>query len=182
MEMPPLDDSYFNWLYSQVGSVENENQNRSYWKLLKILFTKEFTWSIDRDENRAIDGMNLRLEFGRDTKANLLSEDGWLTQPCSMLEMLVALSFKLAFQDLESRPIEVWFWELIQNLGLVEYNDAVMTTQNTRRVKVILDRVINRRYSASGDGGLFPLDHTNDQDQRETELWYQAEAYLMERV
>ena len=62
----PLDEAYFTWLYSQVGSVKNRNRAKTYWKLLRILHGKEFTWTnIEKDANRAKDGMNLRRDFLR---------------------------------------------------------------------------------------------------------------------
>jgi hypothetical protein len=40
---------------------------------------------------------------------------------------------------------------------------------------------VNREYDPDGRGGLFPLDGTHA-NQREVELWYQMQAYIIERM
>jgi hypothetical protein len=179
----PLDEAYFVWLYSQVGSVLNRNRSKTYWKLLKLLHEKEFTWSdIEKDENRAQDGKDLRLEFMRSENVQIDSDEmrlGWTDLPSSFLELLIALSIKLSEQG-GNRPAD-WFWEMIQNLGMTECTDAAPAEEVI--ISHILDKVMNRDYSPNGAGGLFPLqDMSKHQDQRDVELWYQAQAYLLERL
>jgi hypothetical protein len=177
----PLDDEYFEWLYSHVGSVELKNRTKTYWKLLKLFYTKEFTWdeeNIPRDENRAEDGKALRLEFVNERKirktANVKS---WMQEPCSVLEMMIALAWKMEFDG--GRTQAEWFWEMIANLGLIDCTDAAKSEDIV--VNIVLDKLINRQYGESGAGGLFPL-HEYDTDQREVELYYQLESYLLERA
>jgi hypothetical protein len=93
-----------------------------------------------------------------------------------MLEMLVGLSRRLSIQG-GGEPRE-WFWHLIENLELEEYNDETPIPQ--REVDEVLERVIWRLYKKNGRGGLFPLRRTTD-DQRRVELWRQLNAYLLER-
>lgn len=176
----PLDEAYLIWLYSQVGSVKNRNRSKTYWKLLRLLYCKEFTWNeIDRDQNRAQDGKDLRHEFLRETDTVVLdTDDGWMEMGCSMLELLIALSRKLAFEADDGNAAD-WFWQLIDNMGLCECTDA--NPPDEIIVDRILNKIINRDYSPNGAGGLFPLDNT-EEDQREVELWYQANAYLLERL
>ena len=170
---PPLDELYFRWLYSQVGSVEATNRSKTYWKLLKQLHIKEFVWIVPNDDNRAEDGRDLRLEF-LDEEGVTPSSD-WLRLGCSMFELLVGLSRRLSFQaDGEPRG---WFWHLMDNLGLRIYSDAKIVS--TDRIDEILERVIWRTYESDGTGGLFPLKYPA-KDQREVELWYQLSAYLLE--
>jgi hypothetical protein len=175
----PLDEAYFVWLYSQVGSVQNRNRSKTYWTLLRLLHEKKFTWTkkFDKDGNRAQDGKNLRREFLRTTGTALNKiDDGWMDLDCSMLELFVALSWKLAFEG-EGEPHE-WFWVLIDNIGLTECNDA--NPPEKVIIDEILDKVIYREYARNGAGGLFPLQRTKE-DQRGVELWYQMQAYLLER-
>lgn len=177
----PLEEQYFRWLYSQVGLVKNRNLRTSYFELLRLLHTKEFTWGHPRDENRAQDGKDLRLHFLEETDAN--AAPGWLEEPCDMLELLITLARKLEFQDLEGGSCKDWFWHLLQNIGVNEYNDAVWGPGCEEYIHDVLDRVIQREYSPRGEGGLFPLDSPLVQDdQREIELWYQLSAYLLERA
>lgn len=174
----PLDEAYFVWLYSQVGSVKNRNRSKTYWKLMRLLHQKEFTWSnIEMDENRAHDGRDLRRTF-LDETGEVCDELSWMDMGCSMLELLVVLSGKLAWED-DGMDQTGWFWQLIENLGLIECTDAY--PPDPRIIDEILDKVIERDYASNGAGGLFPLSHSHE-DQRDVELWYQAQAYLLERL
>lgn len=176
----PLDEAYLIWLYSQVGEVDNKNRAKTYWKLMRMLYEKEFTWKIPKDENRAQDGKDLRREFLRDTKTVLHSDRDidWLEMPASFLEVLVALSWKLAFDGGGEQHER--FWELIGNLGLIGCTDAHPPEDVI--VDHILNKVMDRDYGTNGAGGLFPLQRNEKtNDQRKVELYYQAQAYLLER-
>lgn len=172
----PLDEQYFTWLYSQVGSVRLRNRNRTHWSLLKQLYETEFVWFVPNDDNRVEDGRDLRLEFLDSEGIDKASSD-WLHMGCSMLEMLIGLSRRLAFED-DGEP-RSWFWHLIDTLELTEYNDNNYDYLVAQHVEETLHRVIYRRYRADGVGGLFPLRHA-EEDQRNVELWYQMSAYLLE--
>lgn len=170
-----LDARYLDWLYRNIGPVQNRNPARSYWLLAVALYQKEFTWFIPNDDNRVEDGRELRELF--------IEEDGtegdklWLDEGCSVLEMLIALSRRLAFETSED-PTE-WFWVLADNLELRPYVDEEFSDDFQVDVDIILDRLINRTYKTNGRGGLFPL-RKPELDQREIEIWYQMAAYLME--
>lgn len=172
----PLDELYFLWLCDQVGTAHHRNDpSTAYYKLLKLLHCKEFVWFIPNDDNRAEDGRDLRKEFSEHEQIQIL-EPGWMKLSCDMLELLIALSRRLAFEaDGEPRA---WFWEMINNLGLYEYRDGKRLPLN--KIDEILDQVIWRTYEPDGAGGLFPLREARE-DQREVELWYQMSAYLLER-
>lgn len=179
MSGAPLDELYFVWLYSQVGSVEIRDPSRTYWSIIKRLYTKEFVWFVPNDDNRSEDGKDLRREFLREERPILVRQAGkneWLRMGCSVLEMMVGLSRRLAFEaDREPRD---WFWEMLDNLKLSSYRDSDRIPED--RVDEILDRLIFRTYRSDGVGGLFPLDDPHE-DQREVEIWYQLSAYLLER-
>lgn len=171
-----LDEQYFTWLYSQVGSVKLRNRSRTHWSLARQMHRKEFIWLIPNDDNRVEDGKDLRYEFLEACEIYETDPD-WLGLGCSMLEMMIALSRRLSFEaDGEPR---VWFWHLIEMLDLEQYNDRNFDRLAEQRVDEALDQVIWRTYSPNGRGGLFPLNHAT-RDQREVELWYQLNAYLLE--
>lgn len=173
----PLDETYFVWLYSQVGSVKLRNRSKTYWTLLRFFYQKEFTWDrIERDGNRAQDGKDLRHEFLRET-GTPMDEEGWLEMGCSFLELLIALAFKLQWDG--GGECGYWFWLMVQNLGLEECTDAYPPDEKI--VDNILLKVTNRDYAYNGAGGLFPLMNPAE-DQRDVELWYQLQAYLLERL
>lgn len=176
----PLDEQYLEWLYSQVASTRLKNPARTYWSLLEKLFTKEFIWLIPNDDNRVEDGRDLRYEFINEVlevDRNEVDQD-WLSLGCSVLEMLVGLSRRLAFQD-EGQPRD-WFWHMLDNLDLRKYSDANFNPDVEDDIDDVLDTIVWRTYHFDGRGGLFPLREAA-QDQREIELWYQASAYLIER-
>lgn len=182
-DVPPLDQLYFEWLYSQVSPDDEEDPRKTHWKLLELLHRKEFVWDqIERDENRAEDGKAERMEFLRNTRTKISNraESVWMEEPCSVLEMLVALAFRMAFQSIDDAHTPVfWFWEMMENLDLAKCTDADPIDEMT--FHIIIERVLNREYGTKGAGGLFPLNHTK-QNQQDVELWYQAEAYLLEHI
>lgn len=171
----PLDELYFQWLYRQVGKGGN-NRNKTTWKPLRQLYQKEFVWLTPNDDNRVADGVDLRWEF---VNYSQLSEVDarWMGMGCSVLEMLVGLSRRLAFQT--SQKPEHWFWVLMANLGLSHYCDSNYDG-SFADIDEVLEALIYRNYSPSGRGGLFPLRHP-DEDQRGVEIWYQMAAYLYEQ-
>ena len=177
----PLDELYLEWLYSQVGDPDIDDPTRTYWKILRQLYTKEFVWIIPNDDNRIADGKDLRYEFVDQTGLNDVDLE-WIHLGCSMLELLVGLSRRFSFEaDGEPRD---WFWHLMANLGLKRYTDYRYTQRESHIYKVvdfILDRVIWRTYDPTGKGGIFPLKDARE-DQTRVELWYQLSAYVLERT
>ena len=170
----PLDELYFVWLYAQVGDPELKSPSRTYWKILKQLYTKEFVWIVPNDDNRIEDGKDLRIEFVDQSELENVDSD-WMKLGCSMLELLVALSRRLAF-ECEGEPRD-WFWHLMNNLGLRHFNDRSKLSKNY--IDSVLDQVIWRTYNHDGKGGLFPLINSQE-DQRGVEICYQLNAYILE--
>jgi hypothetical protein len=170
----PLDELYFRWLGRLVADPDVVNPYATHWRLLKLLYEKEFVWSVYKDGNRGEDGKDLRYEFIHSTGLRHVDQ-GWMTLGCSMLEMLIALSRKIAF-NAEGLP-RGWFWQMLDNAGLNGFNDRKRYSDED--VDDILERIIWRTYEYSGDGGLFPLKCAGD-DQRRVELWYQMNAYINE--
>lgn len=164
-----LENKYFEWLYSKI-----ELPHRPYWSLARKLHKKEFVWLVANDDNRVEDGRELRYVFSYETGTMLTP--AWHSFGVSMLEVLIALSERLAF--LAERTPREWFWELMANLDLEQFSDERYTKRKEREIDRILDRVIWRTYSYSGEGGLFPLEFPT-QDQRKVELWYQMNAYIV---
>lgn len=175
----PLDELYFTWLYSQVGVVDSKDPSASYWKLLKLFYTKEFVWFVPNDDNRANDGRDLRMEFLNQehiSRREVDREDPhWLRLSCDMLELFIGMSRRLAFEG-DGHPRD-WFWVMIENLNLHHHRDGKRWTK--AGVDQILDRVIWRTYDFDGNGGIFPLRYPT-RDQRKVELGYQMSLYLLE--
>ena len=174
-----LNERYLNWLISRVEPVTNFNPARSHWLMCSELDRFEFTWFIPNDDNRLYDGLDLRQEFIDESEGGNVP-GAWLSQPCSFLEMIIALARRLAF---ESSPLETdyWFWRMMENLDLRRYIDESFDDDARFTVQDAVGRVIERQYNADGRGGLFPLNHPG-KDQREVEIWYQSQQYLMENI
>lgn len=171
----PVDELYFRWLYKLVGSVTEKNPARSYWSLLRQLYTTEFVWFVPNDHNRAEDGRDLRLRFVH--YSGVSPDREWMDLGCSMLEMLVALSYRVS--DETGHKMKGWFWRFLENLELAELSDANYGELTEEAVSEVVNQVIWRQYDPDGLGGLFPLEHPKE-DQREVELWYQMCAYLLD--
>lgn len=172
----PLDELYFEWLYSQVAEVEAADPSLTYWKLLKKLFTREAFSLVPNDDNRLEDGKKLRFEFLRENRIGTSNYE-WADLGCSVFELMVGLSRRLSFEA-EGAP-HYWFWKMIENLKLLPYSDNRPFPEDL--VDDIIDVLLNRTYKKNGRGGLFPLRHTTN-NQREIELWYQMAEYVQEQL
>lgn len=167
-------NGYFNWLVSLVVGTRF-GKGISFNKLLMRLHDTEFTFLIPRDANRADDGINLRWRYAvRHGHRNIQCLDG----PCSVLEMMVALSIRCE-ENIMDDPIigdrtGQWFWGMITNLGLGSMRDDIFDRDY---VDQILMRFLNRDYDPDGRGGLFTVRNC-DRDLRDVEIWYQLCWYL----
>ena len=165
---------YFNWLSDLV-------HRNDFNKLLRRLHDVYFRYSIERDRNRAKDGEGLRYRFaisrGYDCSNAIIDI---LSGPCSVLEMMVALSIRCE-EDFTDNPhlgnrTSQWFWAMIVNLGL-----GSMTDNRIRYnyVDDVLERFLDRDYEPNGKGGLFTVKNSIA-DMRDVEIWYQLCWYLNE--
>jgi hypothetical protein len=175
-----LDEAYFDWLYAQVGLGKRVKLSQSYRLLLRALFTKEFIWLVPNDDNRIADGKDLRFEFleTRGIPGSRISdqEGNWTEMGCSMLELFIGLAHRCSFETDE--PFEPWFWQILKNIEIDGFNDA--RPFDKELVDAKLDAVIWRTFDKSGNGSIFPLHDTN-QNQRKIELWYLLSQYILER-
>lgn len=177
--MEDFENAYRNWL---LGLVDGGSHSI----LFDVLYDTEFEWDPDipRDSGRASDGRYLRLRFAEEEGIEM--RDEWLAWPCSFLEFLISLAIVIE-EDIMYDPSEPdrtpdWFWLMMRNAGLDMYTDANMLEGGTMALGMVhekVERILRRRYSPSGDGGLFPLKHPQ-MDQRKVEIWYQANAYFIE--
>lgn len=168
-------DDYFQWLIEQIKAHSQRRCN--YLSLLKTLFETDFIYIIERDKNRAGDGVDLREEYMGDVEYDWYYED--YKHPCSVLEMLVALSLRCERTitgEVDNDHPEKMFWLMIDNLGLGNMTDDVFDIRETRQ---ILNRWLTRKYKRDGRGGLFPL-RKPFEDQRKLDIWSQLLSYVNE--
>lgn len=171
MSSNALDDQYLDWLYAMVG-LQEENVRHN--KLLNQLFSREFVIMIPNDDNRCKDGLALRQDFIKSPGRLVRIDRQWLGMGCSVLELMIGVARHLSFEA--EGEVGEWFWHLIENLGLTRYNDH---RWHAGRIDQIVERLVWRQYSHNGNGGLFPLKNPHE-DQRQVEIWFQMEAYILE--
>lgn len=169
-----VESNYYSWLCEKV------DPDGIYSKLLSQLYWSEkFKPLIERDENRAADGINLRYRYAVEMNipyaiiANEIDH-----KDCSVLEMMIALAVKCEEEitynyELGDRT-EKWFWNMIKSLGLYEYDDW---HYNSIEVNHIITNFVSRKYSPDGRGGLFTINNYPG-DLRTVEIWYQMCWYL----
>jgi hypothetical protein len=165
--MTKTDYDYYEWLVSQIETPGD----RSYRGLFERMHNFEFVWTVPHDDNRVQDARDLRLEFldGRASKLRLES--------ATLLEILVSLSRRVAFTC--GGDDQKWAWKLLKNLRLNKMSDP-LTDAQAKKIDDILYALVWRTYDRSGQGGFFPLKNSLD-DQTKVEIWYQLNAYALER-
>jgi hypothetical protein len=164
-----IDELYFSWLVDGILLPES----KPYYELLSLLHNSEFVWLLSGDDNRAEDGLNLRYEFINYNQEEV--DQMWLSERCSLLELLVSFSNHAQFQTgINARD---WFWEFVSNLDLLKYSDDNF---NFDAVSDKLYDFVWRTYHYDGTGGILPIKEPQE-DQREIELWYQLSKYISEK-
>lgn len=178
MTKTELDQAYFDWMCAKVGSPK---RGGTYQRLLHFLHEVTFDYTIEMDDNRAVDGIDFRYQFGYENNipdaviASLLDD-----RPCSILEMMVALAFRCEWHIIHDPDVgdrTGWmFWGMVDSLGLLGMDD---TAFDLRTVNAVIYRFLNRRYEPNGAGGLFTLKDP-PRDMRNVEIWKQMSFYLNE--
>lgn len=173
------DEHYLHWLCEHIDNDTLPSTEDRYSLLAEQMHNTEFSWVIDKDENRAETGKYFRVIYANEFGIGINDIPDY---PCSFLEMILGLCQEAAYlSDLEYKnSISTWFMVLIDNIGLIGFDDDRYTTDNMSSdiVDDILEDVMNRKYNSNGVGGFFPMPGT-DEDQPEVELWYQLNEYIM---
>ena len=175
MILDKVQNDYFEWLYN-IACKDRYAKTISYRKLLMLLHSTEFRYSIAFDSNREEDGVALRFRFS--LEYDIPDVDNYLDSPCSVLEMLIALSLRCEENIMDDPAIgnrtQQWFWKMIANLGLGGMTDSQF---DRRVVEDILDRFMDRAYEPDGEGSLFKIRHCDD-DLRDVDIWTQLCWYI----
>lgn len=167
-------NSYFEWLY-QIVSDGRYSKELSYRKLLSRLHDIEFTYIIQKDKNRAADGVDLRCRFAQECSNNKREYNNILCvlneKPCSVLEMMTGLAIRCEETIMDDPSIGnrtgQWFWGMIANLGLGHVTDS---RYEEATVDEVVNRFLKREYCPNGKGGLFTVRNCT-YDLRDVEIW-----------
>lgn len=170
-----VDDRYFNWLVNIISSEELMETNS---KLLSTLHHVEFKCE-DMDMNMREHGIELRKEFAMWLDLSNRAYSYLMTRPCSVLEMLVALSKKM--EDIMHNTTYgdrtwLWFWGMISNLQL---KNCIDYRYNEREVLDKLIIFMSRNYEKDGFGGLFCVENA-EYDMTKLSIWQQMNYFLKE--
>lgn len=183
MNKSELKSTYFEWMTRLVFDDSHIN-GLNYSKLLSYLHSIEFTYVIERDENRAQDGIDLRYKFGYEHELDITTVEDYLdNQPCSVLEMMVALANRCEETIMDNpklgRRQGRWFIEMLRSLGLANMTNYAWFGEEY--VDKVVDVFLNRRYKPNGEGGLFTISNCQT-DLRNVEIWYQMCWYIDEVI
>ena len=167
--MDDIRSQYFNWLLSIVNLP-------NHYRVLEKLFNTEFVWYIPFDANRAEDGIYLRYRFGRacNSPDPVICSELDLGVPCSILEMMVALSFRMESEYMASEHanrVGHWFWNMVDSMGLIDCKDPKLFE------KILCD-FNSRNYFENGKGGLFYIPGAA-RDMRRVSIWDQMNAWII---
>ena len=173
-----LNNEYFEWIYKLVCG-DQEVRGPSYRKLLYFLHDTEFTYLLDMDGNRAVDGVDFRYRFGYEKGYSNNDIGRYLdTRPCSVLEMMVSLALRVEEHIMDNPDYGdrtgQWFWNMVVSLGLGSMSDSRF---DRRHAEEIIFKFLNREYDYDGAGGLFTIPEST-RDMRTAEIWYQTMWYL----
>lgn len=167
---------YILWLGEQI-KLDEKDECGGYNFLIKALYRKEFYWTNDMDENRSDEGKALREIFAEDCGLDYIPDE--INGACTVLEMMIGLSKRwngeVSLTEEEDRSDE-YFWQMISNLGLEGCTDDKFDPDMVREK---LDILLDRDYPDNGEGSLFPLERSKE-SQKNIEIWYQLQNYLME--
>ena len=169
MTTTQVDHEYYIWLIKKVH-IPN---GKSYLDLFERMHNMEFVWTVPNDDNRVQDGLDLRHEFLEMRGGGEINLGG-----ATCLEVLIALSRRMAFIADGGHRSSQWAWTLLKNLRLYKFSDP-LTPEKAARVDTILYDLVWRNYSPDGRGGFFPLQNP-DVDQTKIEIWHQLNAYVSE--
>ena len=171
-----LNNRYFKWMCNLVSDFKLKNA--SYKKLLAHLHRIEFYYILPMDENRLVDGVYFRRRFLYEEGIDIPLEDEFFEEPCSVLEMMIALAYRCEEQIMTNDTVGdrtgQWFWNMIVNLGLGPMNDLNF---DIRVVDDIIERFLERDYEPNGKGGLIFLPNC-PHDLRDVDIWTQMMWYL----
>lgn len=172
-EKDNLENEYFEWMYHLVCSNDLYNKLR-YRKLLYFLHSVTFYPLLDMDDNRRIDGIDFRYRFGYENGySNEYIKENLDTRDCSVLEMMIALAFRVEEEITDNylygNRTGQWFWNMIVSLGLGQMDDKRFDLDYCKNV---INTFLQRHYQPNGKGGLFTIDNPI-KNLNEVDIWCQ---------
>ena len=162
-----IEDAYFGWLCEQVDGVE-------YHDLMLKLYSTPFIWSYPLDQNREVDGFELRFHFAESSNLDpMFVACAFQAKPCCILEMMVALANRMESEYMASEHanrVGHWFWNMVDSLGLLDCDITL--------VDIILNDFNRHNYYENGKGSLFYIPGA-PKDMRTLSIWDQMNLWII---
>lgn len=157
---------YFVWLAAWVN--DREHNSSDYTEVLWKLYDTKFIVSMEKDQNRVDDALDFRTRF----------VPFRLDFHVSILEIMISMAARIEDTIMKNTSEEdrtsVWFWDMMNSLGLANQTDILYDEQY---VLEVLHDFNNRKYERNGVGSLF-VTRDKSKDMRKMELWFQMHEYL----
>ena len=192
-----IEQIYFNWLYDSMNG--GRIQVYTYKDLFAELYSTKFRAMLDKDNDRASDGYDLRYRFAeyicdKNNKMDLnkyyestnkinatideITKSLDTVGDFNLLELLIALAIKCEEQFMSDpsygNRTQQWFWNMITNLGLGEMRDGAFNVDTYNK---IINTFLDHRYTRDGKGGLFYV-RNSPEDMRNIDIWKQLLIYV----
>lgn len=171
---------YQNYLFSKVTN----GTTAPYIHLLQYMYDTPFTYTVWKDESRAVDALDFRAKYVEwrhlsELEASELGPAEDKSAP-SVLEVLVAMCVRVETRIMRNeekgdRTAE-FFWNIMSCLGIAHLNDNMF---DSAEVEAAMQRLLNRTYEYNGVNGPFYIENPRE-DLRKVDLWYQFMWYLAE--
>lgn len=179
MTKSKMNNEYFEWMCQLVCDNHRYSHRLSHRRLLRYLHHVDFYALLEMDDNRMTDGIDLRYRFGYEFSYDDAMIAAYLDdRPCSVLEMMVALSMRCEEQIMDDpefgNRMGEWFWNMLVSMKLGTMNDE---RYDEAYISNIVSRFLERNYDRDGQGGLFTLPGCS-KDLRTVDIWCQMCWYL----
>lgn len=176
MARSKVENEYLQWLIDRLNVVED----RDYTSLLRELYNYEFYAIVKYDEDRGMDGMALRDvwadEFGYRGNVDF--------GPPTVLETIIGISLRIEDKIFGGPWAEEWdykmiFWDLINNLGFLEY-DGLLSCEEYETIGTVLEGFLSKTSRCDTFGNIFVFSVT-PLNLRKMNLWSQMGLYIGEK-
>ena len=162
-------DDYYIWLCDIV----NMEAHSGYSNLISFLYDTEFVWSVAKDSNRAEDGKQLRYDYidcYNEFRFVDYESMSWTDEPCSILEMLIALARRTRIDLMPEFDMTTadWFWIFVKNLGFLGYDD-----------RCIFDEKFLTLFQKKVSGFWFPDTFSEKRAFSDADIWHKLQSWLL---
>ena len=151
-----------------------------YTYLLRELYDIEFYSVVKYDEDRGMDGLNLREKWADETVYKGSLDFG----VANVLEVLIGIAIRIEYHLFGTKYYDEWdyiniFWDMITNLGLEEMY-GTLSRYTFDEIRQNVSHFLNRDYFRHKKSNIFCFQHP-PKNLRKLNIWTQMGLYLQER-